>query len=163
MGRTRGLAKRNRIDHRSRVILPLFFRDGGRGVVRHGGTPRTPFNSTPMAVNSIPSGSPHVRCTPMWALSTCGEPGEIKKNSHPKNITALSRDQATFNITGLLNSKAGGAFGVCVLGNGSAGSGVGITITVRPAAAGKAAFADAVAGVCTVGVGGGGSSQRREQ
>ena len=25
----------------------------------------------------------------MWALSTCGEPDEIKKNTHPKNITAL--------------------------------------------------------------------------
>ena len=29
-----------------------------------------PFNYTPMAVNPISSGSPHVR--PMWALSTCG-------------------------------------------------------------------------------------------
>ena len=34
------------------------------------GTRREPFNPTPMAVNSISSGSPHVR--PMWALSTCG-------------------------------------------------------------------------------------------
>ena len=42
-----------------------------------------------MAVNSILSGSPHVR--PMWALSTCGEPDEIKKNTHPKYITALFR------------------------------------------------------------------------
>ena len=25
---------------------------------------------------------------------TCGEPDEIKKNTHPKNITALVRDQA---------------------------------------------------------------------
>ena len=25
----------------------------------------------------ISSGSQHVRCTPMWALSTCGEPDEI--------------------------------------------------------------------------------------
>ena len=58
------------------------------------GTRREPFNSTPMAVNSISSGSPHVRCTPMWALSTCGVHGEIKKNTHPKNITALFRDQA---------------------------------------------------------------------
>ena len=24
---------------------------------------------------------------------TCGEPDEIKKNTHPKNITALFRDQ----------------------------------------------------------------------
>ena len=45
-----------------------------------------------MGVNSISFGSPHVR--PMWALSTCGEPNEIKKNTHPKNSTALSRDQA---------------------------------------------------------------------
>ena len=29
----------------------------------------------------------------MWALSTCGEPGGIKKNTHPKSITALSRKQ----------------------------------------------------------------------
>ena len=36
---------------------------------------REPFNFTPMAVNSIPSGSPHVR--PMGR--TCGEPDEIKK------------------------------------------------------------------------------------
>ena len=46
-----------------------------------------PFNSTPMAVNSISSGSPHVR----------GEPDEIKKikkNTRPKNITALVREQA---------------------------------------------------------------------
>ena len=42
-------------------------------------------------VNSISSGSPHVR--PMWAPSTCGEPDEIKKNTHPKNITALFRDR----------------------------------------------------------------------
>ena len=49
------------------------------------------FNFNPMGVNSISSGSPHVR--PMWALSTCGEPGEIKKSTHPKNITALFREQ----------------------------------------------------------------------
>ena len=48
-----------------------------------------PFNFTPMAVKSILSGSPHVR--PMGR--TCGEPDEIKKNTHPKNITALCRDQ----------------------------------------------------------------------
>ena len=28
----------------------------------------------------------------MWALSTCGEPDESKKNTHPKNITALFRE-----------------------------------------------------------------------
>ena len=46
-----------------------------------------PFNSTPMAVNSSSSGSPHVR--PMGVRRTCGEPGEIKKNTHPKTFTAL--------------------------------------------------------------------------
>ena len=35
-----------------------------------------------MGVHSISSGSPHAR--PMWALSTCGEPDELKKNTHPK-------------------------------------------------------------------------------
>ena len=29
----------------------------------------------------------------MWALSTCGEPDEIKKNTHPKTFTALFRDR----------------------------------------------------------------------
>ena len=58
------------------------------------GTRREPFSFTPVAVNSISSGSPHVRCTPMWALSTCGEPDEIKKNTHPELITALFRAQA---------------------------------------------------------------------
>ena len=47
-----------------------------------------PFNFTPMAVNPVSFGSPHVR--PMGC--TCGEPGEIKKNTHPKYITALLRD-----------------------------------------------------------------------
>ena len=46
----------------------------------------------PMAVTSISSRSPHVRWTPMGC--TCGEPDEIKKNTHPKNVTALFRDQA---------------------------------------------------------------------
>ena len=31
----------------------------------------------------------------MWALSTCGEPNEIKKNTHPGNITALFGEQAS--------------------------------------------------------------------
>ena len=48
-----------------------------------------------MGVNSISSGSPHVR--PTRALSTCGEPDDIKKNTHPKNITALFRVQALPN------------------------------------------------------------------
>jgi len=49
-----------------------------------------PFNSMPVGVDSISFGLPHVR--PMWALSTCGEPDEIKKNTHPKNITAQVRE-----------------------------------------------------------------------
>ena len=52
------------------------------------GTHREPSNSTPMGVNPISSGSPHVRCTPMGR--TCGEPDEIKTHTHPKNITALT-------------------------------------------------------------------------
>ena len=35
------------------------------------GMRREPFNSTPTAANPISSGSLHVRCTPMWAPSTC--------------------------------------------------------------------------------------------
>ena len=66
----------------------LLARQDGRA--RNVCTRREPFNSTPMAVNSISSGSPHVH--PMGR--TCGEPDEIKKNTHPKNITALFRDQA---------------------------------------------------------------------
>ena len=50
---------------------------------------REPFNFTPMAVNSVSSGSPHVR--PMGR--TCGEPDEIKKNTHPKFFTALFRER----------------------------------------------------------------------
>ena len=53
------------------------------------GARHEPFNSTPMAVNSISSGSPHVR--PM--VRTCGEPNRIKKHTqiiaHPNNTTAL--------------------------------------------------------------------------
>ena len=60
---------------------------------RHGipqGTRREPFNYILMAANPISSGSPHVR--PMGR--TCGEPDEIKKNTHPKYFTALFREQA---------------------------------------------------------------------
>ena len=53
----------------------------------HAPVRREPFNFTPMAVNSISSGSPRVR--PMGR--TCGEPDEIKKNAHPKYFTALFR------------------------------------------------------------------------
>ena len=55
-----------------------------------------PFNFTLMAVNSISSGSPHLR--PMGR--TCGEPGEIKKNTHPKYFTALFRER-TASASGL--------------------------------------------------------------
>ena len=49
------------------------------------------LNYTTMGVNSTSSGSPDV--CPMWARGTCGEPDEIKKNTHPKCITALARGQ----------------------------------------------------------------------
>ena len=48
------------------------------------GARREPFSFTPMGVNSIPFGSPRVRCTPMGVHRTCGEPDEIKRNTHPK-------------------------------------------------------------------------------
>ena len=48
----------------------------GRGVDHAPGTRREPFTSTPMGVNSIPFGSPHVRL--MGVHRTCGEPNEIK-------------------------------------------------------------------------------------
>jgi len=51
------------------------------------GTRREPFTFTPMGVNPISSGSPPVR--PMGR--TCGEPDEIKKNTHPKYFAALFR------------------------------------------------------------------------
>ena len=51
------------------------------------GTRHEPFNFTPMGVNSISSGSPRVRR--MGGHRTCGEPNEMKKNTHSKNSTAL--------------------------------------------------------------------------
>ena len=63
-----------------------------RPLLRRQGTRREPFNSTPMGVNPISSGSPHVR--PMGR--TCGEPDEIKKHTHPKHFTALFREQGFF-------------------------------------------------------------------
>ena len=51
------------------------------------GTRREPFNFTPMGVNSISFGSPHVRR--MGVHRTCGEPDEIKKNTHPNDVTGL--------------------------------------------------------------------------
>ena len=47
-----------------------------------------------MAVNSISSGSPHARPMGRTCGRTCGEPDEIKKNTRPKNIPALCRDDA---------------------------------------------------------------------
>ena len=58
---------------------------------------REPFNSTPMAVNSISSGSPRVR--PIGRA--CGELDEIKKNTHPKKFTALIRERTPAGRTGL--------------------------------------------------------------
>ena len=45
----------------------------------------------PWGVNPISSGSPHAR--PMGVHCTCGEPDEIKKNTHRENVTALFREQ----------------------------------------------------------------------
>ena len=59
-----------------------------------------PLDFTPMAVNSISFGPPHVR--PMWALSTCGEPNEIKKKTPPKCITALFREQTSRSVASVL-------------------------------------------------------------
>ena len=46
------------------------------------GTRREPFNFTPMGVNSISFGSPHVRCTPMGR--TCGEPRRNQEKYPPE-------------------------------------------------------------------------------
>ena len=71
------------------VRLRLSQRLDAAGLYRQRGTSREPFNSTPMAVNSISSGSPHVRR--MGVHRTCGEPEEVKKNTHPEYFTALFR------------------------------------------------------------------------
>ena len=44
--------------------------------------------SSPWGVNSISFGSPHVH--PIEVHRTCGQPNEIKKNTHPKHIIAFS-------------------------------------------------------------------------
>ena len=54
-------------------------------------THRVPFNFTPMGASSSSFGPPHVRCTPVGVHLTCGEPNEIKKNTHPKNIAVPLR------------------------------------------------------------------------
>jgi len=48
---------------------------------------RGPFNSTPMGFNSSSFGSEHVR--PKGRTCGAWPPNEIKKNTHPENITAL--------------------------------------------------------------------------
>ena len=65
---------------------------------RTNGTRREPFNSTPMAVNSVSSGSPHVR--PVGR--TCGEPDEIKKNTHPKILPLCFASRRRLRHDGLL-------------------------------------------------------------
>ena len=60
-------------------------------------TRRGPFNSTPMGVNSIPPARLHVR--PMGVHRTCRWAGEIKKNTHPKKITALYGEQGSRRAT----------------------------------------------------------------
>ena len=54
-----------------------------------------------MGVNSIAPGVARVR----HMGCTCGEPGDIKKKTHPKNVTALFRAQGyqgiPVNMTGL--------------------------------------------------------------
>ena len=59
---------------------------------------RGSLNSTPTGVDSISFGSPHVRCTPVGVHRTRDEPNEIKKNTHPKNATALLRGQARYGF-----------------------------------------------------------------
>ena len=56
------------------------------------GKRRGPLNSTPVGVDSISLGHPHVRCTPMGR--TCSEPNEIKQN-----VTALVREQGLERAT----------------------------------------------------------------
>ena len=54
-----------------------------------------PFNFTPMAANSISSGSPHVRPTGVHRTWGVRPPDEIKNKTHPKTITASFRNQAS--------------------------------------------------------------------
>ena len=69
------------------------------------GTRHEPFNFTPMGVNPISPGSPHVR--PTGVHRTCEAPDEIKKNTHPKNITALFRDHGQA-VRGSVQTRAPG-------------------------------------------------------
>ena len=62
----------------------------------------------------------------MWALSTCGEPDDIKKSTHPQNITAFALGQVatpgpfehTGNATGADASKTLSVLGVANTGEG---------------------------------------------
>ena len=88
-----------------------------------------------MGVNSISSGSPHVR--PIGR--TCGEPDEIKKNTHPEYITALFREQANaaafVRRATLLRNDA--AFQAITYAGGAAGSaGPAVLAVVRQAGVG---------------------------
>ena len=61
--------------------------DGGGAACAHSGRHvrskcRSSINEGTMAAKTLPPGSLHVRCTPMRAHSTCGEPNEIKKATH---------------------------------------------------------------------------------
>ena len=69
--------------------LDTVLQDKARADCR-GGTRPELFNFTPMAVNSISFGPPHVR--PLGVHRTRGGPDEIKKNARPKSITALVCD-----------------------------------------------------------------------
>ena len=95
----------------SATSRPAPARFGGSTFPNLWGTRYEPFDSTTMGAKSISPGSPHVRCTPMRALSTCGEPDEIKKHTHPKHITAPLHAQAPGTRTALSTSRgaAGGA------------------------------------------------------
>ena len=50
----------------------------------------------------------------MGVHRTCGEPNEIKKNTHPNNITALFREQAYHGVSELVDYEV--FFAALVLG-----------------------------------------------
>ena len=52
----------------------------------------------------ISSGSPHVRCTPMWALSTCGEPDEIGLSPTGVELNGSRRVPASWSHTSCATS-----------------------------------------------------------
>ena len=72
---------------------------------------------------------------------TCGEPDEIKKNTHPKNITALLRDQAIGNelygqgtdlIPGANRLDGSQKLANCTKGSGVAASKIGVPALLSP-------------------------------